>query len=136
MSDGSPITALDVAALRKEFPILSREAYGKPLVYLDNAASAQKPLAVINAMKHAMEHSYANVHRGLHLLSNEATAAYEEARKTAARFLNAATPDEVIFTAGGTDAFNLVSYALGASEIGEGDEIILSLMEHHSNIVP
>lgn len=136
MSDGAPITMLDVNALREEFPILQRDAYGKRLVYLDNAASAQKPRAVIDAMAHAMEHSYANVHRGLHLLSNEATAAFEDARKTAARFLNAASDDEIIFTAGGTDAFNLVSYAMGASEIGEGDEIILSLMEHHSNIVP
>lgn len=131
----------DVDAVRAEFPILSREAYGKPLVYLDSAASAQKPRAVIETMTRAMEHSYANVHRGLHLLSNEATTAFEEARKTAARFLNAASEDEIVFTSGGTDAFNLVSYALGAStagaeEIGEGDEIILSLMEHHSNIVP
>lgn len=141
MSDGAPINMLDVAPLREEFPILSREAYGKRLVYLDNAASAQKPRAVIDAMKNAMEHSYANVHRGLHLLSNETTAAYEEARKTAARFLNAASPDEIVFTSGGTDAMNLVAYALGApkdlgGEIGEGDEIILSLAEHHSNIVP
>lgn len=126
----------DVDAIRAEFPILAREAYGKPLVYLDNAASAQKPRAVIDAMAGAMEHSYANVHRGLHLLSNEATAAFEESRKIAASFLNASSDEEIIFTSGGTDAFNLVSYALGVSEIGEGDEIILSLMEHHSNIVP
>ncbi len=136
MSDGAPIATLDVEALRKEFPILAREAYGKRLVYLDSAASAQKPRAVIDAMKSAMEHSYANVHRGLHLLSNETTSAYEEARKTVARFLNASSPDEIVFTSGGTDAMNLVSYAMGVSEIGEGDEIILSLMEHHSNIVP
>ncbi|MEO1252571.1 MAG: cysteine desulfurase, partial [Pseudomonadota bacterium] len=84
----------------------------------------------------AMEHSYANVHRGLHLLSNEATAAFEDARKIAADFLNAPSPDDIVFTAGGTDAFNLVAYAMGVSEIGEGDEIILSVMEHHSNIVP
>lgn len=127
---------LDVAALREEFPILQREAYGQPLVYLDSAASAQKPRAVIEAMGHAMERSYANVHRGLHLLSNEATNAFEDARKTVARFLNAGSPDEIIFTSGGTDAFNLVSYAMGAGDIHEGDEIILSLMEHHSNIVP
>ena len=126
----------DVAAIRGEFPILKRDAYGKRLVYLDNAASAQKPRAVIDAMMQAMTHSYANVHRGLHLLSNEATTAYEDARKIAATFLNAASPDEIVFTAGGTDAINLVAYALGADEIGEGDEIILSLMEHHSNIVP
>jgi cysteine desulfurase / selenocysteine lyase len=141
MSDGSAINELDVAALREEFPILQRQAYGKPLVYLDSAASAQKPRAVIDAMRHAMEHSYANVHRGLHLLSNEATAAFEDARKTVAAFINAGSPDEIIFTSGGTDAFNLVSYAMGANvggkeEIGEGDEIILSLAEHHSNIVP
>ena len=127
---------LDVAALREEFPILARDAYGKRLVYLDSAASAQKPRAVIGAMRHAMEHSYANVHRGLHLLSNEATAAFEDARKIAADFLNAASPDDIIFTSGGTDAFNLVSYAMGVSEIGEGDEIVLSIAEHHSNIVP
>ncbi|NOX82983.1 MAG: SufS family cysteine desulfurase [Alphaproteobacteria bacterium] len=141
MSDGSAINELDVAVLREEFPILEREAYGKPLVYLDSAASAQKPRAVIDAMRHVMEHSYANVHRGLHLLSNEATAAFEDARKTVAAFINAGSPDEIIFTSGGTDAFNLVSYAMGANvggrgEIGEGDEIILSLAEHHSNIVP
>lgn len=136
MSDGSPITTLDVEAVRAEFPILKRDAYGKPLVYLDSAASAQKPRAVIDAIRHSMEHSYANVHRGLHLLSNETTAAYEDARKTAAKFLNARSSDEIVFTSGGTDAFNLVSYAMGASQIGEGDEIILSLAEHHSNIVP
>lgn len=126
---------LDIAALRAEFPILAREAYGKPLVYLDNAASAQKPRAVIDAMKSAMEGSYANVHRGLHLLANETTAAFEAARKTAAAFINAASPDEIIFTAGGTDAVNLVANSLGQS-ISPGDEIILSVMEHHSNIVP
>ena len=128
--------ALDIDSLRQEFPILERKAYGKRLVYLDSAASAQKPRAVIDAMTYAMENSYANVHRGLHLLSNEATSAFEEARKITATFLNAASTDEIVFTSGGTDAFNLVSYALGVSEIGEGDEIILSLMEHHSNIVP
>jgi cysteine desulfurase / selenocysteine lyase len=126
---------LDIAALRAEFPILNREAYGKPLVYLDNAASAQKPRAVIDAMRAAMEGSYANVHRGLHLLANETTTAFEEARKTAAAFLNAASPGEIIFTGGGTDAVNLVANALGQG-IADGDEIILSVMEHHSNIVP
>lgn len=135
-ADGAQIPLLDVASVRAEFPILSRDAYGKPLVYLDNAASAQKPRAVIDAMKTAMEHSYANVHRGLHLLSNETTTAFEDARKTAADFLNAPSVDDIVFTSGGTDAFNLVAYALGVSDIGEGDEIILSLAEHHSNIVP
>ena len=136
MSEVLKPTAFDVDAVRAEFPVLAREIHGKPLVYLDNAASAQKPRAVIDAMKGAMEHSYANVHRGLHTLSNEATAAFEEARKTTARFLNAASPDEIVFTSGGTDAFNLVAYAMGVAELGDGDEIILSLMEHHSNIVP
>ena len=129
------MNALDIAAIRAEFPILAREAYGKPLVYLDNAASAQKPRAVIDAMRAAMEGSYANVHRGLHLLANETTAAFENARNTAARFLNAGAPDEIIFTSGGTDALNLVANTLGQG-IGAGDEIILSVMEHHSNIVP
>jgi cysteine desulfurase/selenocysteine lyase len=128
------MTTLDLNALRAEFPILAREAYGKPLVYLDNAASAQKPRAVIDAMRAAMEGSYANVHRGLHLLANETTTAFEKARNTVAKFLNAA-PDEIIFTAGGTDAVNLAANTLGQG-IGEGDEIILSVMEHHSNIVP
>ncbi len=130
------LPAFDVAGVRAQFPILKREAYGKPLVYLDNAASAQKPQAVIDAMAGAMRHSYANVHRGLHVLSNETTAAYEAARKSVATFLNAGSVDDIIFTSGGTEAFNLVSYAMGVDEIGEGDEIILSVMEHHSNIVP
>lgn len=125
----------DIAALRAEFPILTRTVNGKPLVYLDNAASAQKPRAVIDAMRAAMEGSYANVHRGLHTLANEATTAFENARKTAAHFLNAASPEEIIFTSGGTDAMNLVANSLGQG-MKEGDEIILSVMEHHSNIVP
>ncbi|MFN0023244.1 MAG: aminotransferase class V-fold PLP-dependent enzyme, partial [Parvularculaceae bacterium] len=130
------MTALfDIKAVRAQFPILSREVYAKPLVYLDNAASAQKPRAVIDAMTRAMEGSYANVHRGLHLLANETTAAFEQARATAAAFVNAASAEEIIFTAGATDAINLVANSLGQG-IGEGDEIILSVMEHHSNIVP
>lgn len=126
---------LDIAAVRAEFPILERQVYGKPLVYLDNAASAQKPRAVIDAMKSAMEGSYANVHRGLHLLANETTTAFEAARKSAAQFLNAASTEEIVFTAGGTDAMNLVANSLG-QEMTEGDEIIISVMDHHSNIVP
>ncbi len=125
----------DINAVRAQFPILARDVYGKPLVYLDNAASAQKPRAVIDAMALAMEGSYANVHRGLHLLANETTAAFEKARLTAAAFVNAAAPEEIIFTAGATDAINLVANSLGQA-IAEGDEIILSVMEHHSNIVP
>ena len=137
MSAVSPITrSYDVEAVRAQFPILGRDAYGKSLAYLDNAASAQKPRAVIDRMTEVMTHSYANVHRGLHLLSNEATAAFEQARKTTAQFINAASTDEIVFTSGGTDAFNLVSYSLGVNALEEGDEILLSVMEHHSNIVP
>ncbi|MEL6790713.1 MAG: cysteine desulfurase [Pseudomonadota bacterium] len=132
----TPTMIYDVEAIRAQFPILSREVHGKPLVYLDNAASSQKPRVVIDAMVKVMEQGYANVHRGLHTLSNEATAAFEDARAMTAQFINAAHTEEIIFTSGGTDAFNLVSYALGVEALEEGDEIILSIMEHHSNIVP
>jgi cysteine desulfurase/selenocysteine lyase len=126
--------AFDAEAIRAEFPILQRQVNGKPLVYLDSAASAQKPRAVIQAMTHAMEHSYANVHRGLHTLANETTDAYEAARKAVAGFIGAA-PAEVVFTKGGTEAINLVAAGLGAT-LQAGDEIVLSEMEHHANIVP
>lgn len=126
----------DVEAIRKDFPILSREVYGKPLVYLDNGASAQKPQVVIDAVKHAYESEYANVHRGLHFLSNAATDAYEAARETVRGFLNAGSVDEIIFTKGSTEGINTVAYGWGMENIGEGDEIVLSIMEHHSNIVP
>jgi cysteine desulfurase/selenocysteine lyase len=126
--------AFDAEAIREQFPILKRQVNGKPLVYLDSAASAQKPRAVIEAMTHAMEHSYANVHRGLHTLANETTEAYEGARRKVAAFIGA-EPNEVVFTKGGTEAINLVAAGLGAS-LGEGDEILLSEMEHHANIVP
>ncbi|WP_374578037.1 aminotransferase class V-fold PLP-dependent enzyme [Phenylobacterium sp.] len=126
--------AFDVEQVRAQFPILSREVHGKPLVYLDSAASAQKPRAVIEAMTRAMEHSYANVHRGLHTLANETTDAYEAARRSVARLLNA-EEGEIVFTKGGTEAINLVASGLGAS-LGEGDEIVLTEMEHHANIVP
>lgn len=126
--------AFDAEAIRADFPILQRQVHGKPLVYLDSAASAQKPKAVIAAMTHAMEHSYANVHRGLHTLANETTDAYEAARRKVATFIGAAE-GEVIFTKGGTEAVNLVAAGLGAS-LGEGDEIVLTEMEHHANIVP
>ncbi|NRG18889.1 cysteine desulfurase [Rhizobiales bacterium] len=129
-------TPYDVAEVRKDFPILSREVYGKPLVYLDNGASAQKPQAVIDAMTKAYSEEYANVHRGLHFLSNLATENYEAARETVRRFLNAPSVDEIIFTRSTTEAINLVSYGFGTDLIGEGDEIVLSIMEHHSNIVP
>ncbi|MBL9099301.1 MAG: cysteine desulfurase [Alphaproteobacteria bacterium] len=125
----------DVARVREDFPILATRVNGKPLVYLDNAASAQKPKAVIDAMTELMSTSYANVHRGMHALSTAATEAYEDAREKVRAFLNAPAADQIIFTAGGTDSINLVANALGAS-IAPGDEIVLSEMEHHSNIVP
>lgn len=126
----------DVEAIRRDFPILSREVYGKPLVYLDNGASAQKPKSVIDAVTKAYSEEYANVHRGLHFLSNTATDNYEAAREKVRRFLNAKSVDEVVFTKSTTEAINLVSYGLGPDFFGEGDEIVLSIMEHHSNIVP
>lgn len=125
----------DPYAVRAQFPILSRTVNGKPLVYLDSAASAQKPRAVIDALTAAMEHSYANVHRGLHTLANETTEAFEQARETVARFLNAESPDQIIWTKGGTEAINLVAAGLGQS-IQPGDEIVITQMEHHANIVP
>jgi cysteine desulfurase/selenocysteine lyase len=125
----------DVSAFREQFPILRREVYGKPLRYLDNAASVQKPQVVIDKLVEVMSSGYANVHRGLHALSNEATTAYEQARESARAYLNAASPDEIVFTMGGTDGFNLVANALGQG-MDEGDEIVLTVMEHHSNIVP
>ncbi|MET1415534.1 cysteine desulfurase [Roseibium sp. HPY-6] len=130
------ISGYDVEAVRRDFPILSREVYGKPLVYLDNGASAQKPNAVIDAVTKAYSEEYANVHRGLHFLSNTATDNYEAAREKVRRFLNAKSVDEVVFTKSTTEAINLVSYGLGPDFFGEGDEIVLSIMEHHSNIVP
>ena len=126
---------LDVLAIRAEFPILSREVNGKPLVYLDNAASAQKPDAVIDAMSDQARTAYANVHRGIHTLANETTEAYEAAREKVRAFINAGSTNEVIFTKGGTEAINLVANGI-ADDIRPGDEIVLSIMEHHSNIVP
>ena len=129
-------SAYDVERIRTDFPILFREVYGKPLVYLDNGASAQKPSAVLDAIEHAYKMEYANVHRGLHYLSNTATAKYEDARETVRRFLNAPSTDEIIFTRNATEAINLVASSFGGMILGENDEIILSIMEHHSNIVP
>jgi cysteine desulfurase/selenocysteine lyase len=126
----------DVEAIRRDFPILSRTVYDKPLVYLDNGASAQKPKTVLDAIDHAYRNEYANVHRGLHFLSNAATDAYEKAREIVRRFLNAPSVEEIVFTSNTTSAINLVAYGWGMPRIGEGDEILLSIMEHHSNIVP
>jgi cysteine desulfurase / selenocysteine lyase len=126
----------DVASIRADFPILFREVYGKPLVYLDNGASAQKPRAVLEAMDHTYKMEYANVHRGLHYLSNTATSRFEDAREMTRRFLNASTVEEIIFTRSSTEAINLVAQSFGGMVINAGDEIVLSIMEHHSNIVP
>ena len=126
--------SFDVHAAREQFPILKRQVNGRPLVYLDSAASAQKPRAVIDAMTQAMEGSYANVHRGLHTLANETTEAYEAARKSVARLINA-REGELVFTKGATEAINLVA-ASASHGWGEGDEVIVSELEHHANIVP
>ena len=137
MSLHSPIAApYDVDAVRADFPILAERPYGKPLCYLDNAASAQKPRQVIERITHAYSHEYANVHRGLHYLANAATEAYEAARESARRYLNAGSTEEIVFTRSATEAFNLVAASFGLANISEGDEIALSIMEHHSNIVP
>ena len=126
----------DVDRVRADFPILGRQVNGKPLVYLDNGASAQKPQVVIDAVTRAYSHEYANVHRGLHFLSNLATENYEAVRGKLARFLNAGSEDEIVFTSGTTEGINLVSYGWAAPRLGPGDEIVLSVMEHHANIVP
>jgi cysteine desulfurase/selenocysteine lyase len=126
----------DATAARKDFAIFDKPVYGKPLVYLDSAASAQKPRQVLDAMRDFAENEYANVHRGVHYLSAQSTERYEAARRTVQKFLNAAYEDEIVFTKGGTEAINLVSYSYLAPRIQPGDEIVLSVMEHHSNIVP
>ena len=128
--------AFDVAAIRADFPILSRQVYGKPLVYLDNAASAQKPKKVLDAIMSSYTEEYANVHRGLHFLSNTATQAFEDARESVRRFINAPSAEQIVFTRNATEAINLVAQSYGGEVIGEGDEIVLSILEHHSNIVP
>ncbi len=133
----APARAYDVEAIRRDFPILARDVYGKPLVYLDNGASAQKPQSVIDTVSEVYSRDYANVHRGLHFLSNTATERFEAARETVRAFLNAESVDEIIFTRSATEAMNLVASSLGRHlKIGAGDEIVLSIMEHHSNIVP
>ena len=128
--------AYDVLRIREDFPILALQVYGKPLIYLDNAASAQKPKAVLDRMHHAYTAEYANVHRGLHYLANAATEAYEDAREKVRAFINAARKEEIVFTRNATEAINLVAYTFGRERIKAGDEIVLSIMEHHSNIVP
>ncbi|UMA66182.1 cysteine desulfurase [Roseivivax marinus] len=126
----------DVAEVRRDFPILSREVNGKPLVYLDNGASAQKPQVVIDAVTRAYAEEYSNVHRGLHTLSNLATEKYEAVRGTVAKFLGAPSEEEVVLNTGTTEGINLVAYGWAMPRMQEGDEIVLSVMEHHANIVP
>ena len=129
-------TTFDIEAIRADFPILSRQVHGRPLVYLDNGASAQKPQVVLDTIQRAYAEEYANVHRGLHTLSNLATERFEAARETVRRFLNAPSKDDIIFTRNATEAINLVASSFGHAFIEQGDEIIVSLLEHHSNIVP
>lgn len=128
--------AYDLAAIRRDFPALGLQIHGRPLVYLDTGASAQKPRRVIEALTEGYSHEYANVHRGLHYLSNLATEKYEAARGVIARFLGAASEEEIVFTTGSTESINLVAYSWASPRIRPGDEIVLSVMEHHANIVP
>jgi len=136
MDQATSSNAYDVNRIRADFPILAMQVYGKPLVYLDNAASAQKPRVVLDRLDEVYTSQYANVHRGLHFLANEATEAYENAREKVAAFLNARRKEEIVFTRNATEAINLVAYTFGRERIKAGDEIVLSIMEHHSNIVP
>jgi len=129
-------TVFDVQAIRRDFPILSRRVHGKPLVYLDSAATTQKPRAVIEALVHFYEHQNANIHRAIHTLGEEATAAYEETRAKVSRFINAPRPENIVFTRSATEALNLVASAWGRANVRQGDEIVLTQMEHHSNMVP
>lgn len=133
---GSTASRLDVAAIRKDFPILARKVNEFPLIYLDNAASSQKPVQVLDRMEHYYRHSHANVHRGVHTLSQEATELFEASRRRIASFIGSPDDKEVIFTRGATESINLVAYTFGLSQLQEGDEVMLSGMEHHSNIVP
>src|SRR5450631_163542 len=127
---------LDITAIRQEFPVLNRKVKGKPLIYLDNAATSQKPQRVIDAINYYYSNHNANIHRGIHTLAEEATAAFEETRDAVKSFIGAGSREEIIFTKGTTEGINLVAYTWGRKNIQAGDEIIISNMEHHSNIVP
>src|SRR6266849_10227921 len=129
-------SAVDWNAIREDFPILREQAHGHPLIYFDSAATSQKPRAVLDVLRHYYEHENANVHRGLHELSSRATEAYEKSRQRVASYLGAASADEIIFTRGTTESINLVAQAWGGKFIREGDVILLTEMEHHSNLVP
>ncbi|MGZ8559436.1 MAG: aminotransferase class V-fold PLP-dependent enzyme, partial [Chitinophagaceae bacterium] len=128
--------AMDINAIRKQFPILNRDIKGKPLVYLDNAATSQKPKTVIDALINYYTGYNANIHRGIHTLAEEATAAYEATRDGVQHFIHAASREEIIFTGGATEGINLVAYTWGRQNLQDGDEVVISTMEHHSNIVP
>ena len=130
-----PRTGLDVKGIRRDFPILTRRVHDRPLVYLDSAASSQKPLPVLDAERHYYLHTHANIHRGVYALSEEATAAYEHAHDQVARFIHADF-EEMVFTKNTTEALNLVAYAWGLAHLHEGDEVVLTQLEHHSNLVP
>ena len=130
------VIGLDVEAIRADFPILERRVHGMPLVYLDNAASSQKPRQVIDALTHYYEHTNANVHRGVHTLSEEATAQYEGARARLASFVGSCCPKEIIWTRNASEAMNLLAYSWGRANLKRGDRVLLTEMEHHSNIVP
>jgi cysteine desulfurase/selenocysteine lyase len=136
MSPSVPAASFDVAAIRAEFPALQQLVHGRPLVYLDNAATAQKPRAVLEAMRHYYEHDNANVHRGVHALAERATAAYDQARETVRAFVNAESTREIIFTRNATESINLVARAWGDANVRAGDEVVVTTLEHHSNIVP
>mgnify|MGYP001178507190 FL=1 len=128
--------SLDISEVRHDFPILNNKVNGKPLVYLDNASTTQKPSVVLNALDYHYTNENANIHRGVHDLSQKATIAYEKARDRVGRFLNTSESDEIVFVRGATEAINLIAHSFGRQQINEGDEIIISQMEHHSNIVP
>src|SRR6188768_1480274 len=136
MTVSTPIRPLDVAAVRAEFPVLAETVHGRPLVYLDNAATTQKPRQVLDAIRHYYERDNANVHRGVHQLSERATAAYEAAREKVRTFVGARSVGEIIFTRNATESINLVARAWGDVNVGPGDEVLITAMEHHSNIVP
>nr|MCS5565421.1 aminotransferase class V-fold PLP-dependent enzyme [Methylococcales bacterium] len=136
LSVGFSDQGLDVHKVRADFPILSRTVRGKPLVYLDNAATAQKPRSVIDAISHLYENDYSNIHRGVHTLSERSTVLYEEVREKVQKFINARSEKEIVFLRGTTEAINLVAQSYGGANVGPGDEILISAMEHHSNIVP
>src|SRR5687768_71014 len=132
-SSGARIHPFDVNKIRDDFPILNRSINGHPLVYLDNAASSQKPIQVLERIDHYYKHSHANVHRGVHQLSQEATDLFEQSRHTIASFVGSPSDAEIIFTRGTTESINLVAYTFGLSQLKKGDEIIVSALEHHSN---